>query len=238
MPAQGRGDLGQPGGVRADRRQPDPGIGDHLAVHPDRGTGRHDRPVSGPSLDLLVGARAVRAQRDAHLGQHLGVTDGRLVRAAVELLHRHDPLAGGAADHAARVQRRADRGEILGRVGLAQRSAERAAVADDRVGDDPLGVAEDRERRGQLVGLEQLPMAGHGADPDLGRLDGDVAQLVVQVVDVDQVLEVGQPQLHHRQQAVTARHEPGRVTEAVQQPDGLIHAGRALVLERCRNLHA
>ena len=95
------------------------------------------------------------------------VADRGLVRAAVELLHRHDPLAGAAADHAARVERGADGGQVLGRVGLAERAAERAAVAHDRVGDHPLGVAEDRERRGQLVGLEQLAVAGHRADPDL-----------------------------------------------------------------------
>ena len=90
---------------------------------------------------------------------------------------------------------------------------------------------------GQLVGLEQLAVPGHRADPDLVRLDGDVAELVVQVVDVDQVLEVGQPQLHHRQQAVPAGDQPGRVAQPFQQPDGVIDTGGALVLERCRNLH-
>ena len=74
-----------------------------------------------------------------------------------------------AADDAAGVERRADRGQVLGRVGLAQRAAERAAVAHDRVGDHPLGVAEDRERGGQLGGLQQLAVPGHRADPDLGR---------------------------------------------------------------------
>ena len=118
-----------------------------VAVHPDRRAGRHDRPVAGPALDLLVGAGPARPHRDADLDEHLAVADRRLVRPAVELLHRHDPLAGAAADHAARVERGADRREVLGRVGLAQRAAERAAVAHHRVGDHPLGVAEDRERR-------------------------------------------------------------------------------------------
>jgi hypothetical protein len=32
----------------------------------------------------------------------------------------------------------------------------------------------------------------------IAGLDADVAEFVVQVVDVDQVFEIDQPQLHHR----------------------------------------
>ena len=46
---------------------------------------------------------------------------------------------------------RDDAREVLGRVGLAERAAERAAVADDRVGEDVLGFVEDREEA-----LEQM----------------------------------------------------------------------------------
>ena len=52
-----------------------------------------------------------------------------------------------------------------------------------------------------------------------------------------EVLEVGQPQLHHRQQAVAAGDEPRPVAEPVEQADGVVDAGGAFVLERCRNLH-
>ena len=58
---------------------------------------------------------------------------------------RDDALAVGAADHDLRLERRADRRQVLGRVGLAERAADRAAVAHDRVGDHLLGVAEERE---------------------------------------------------------------------------------------------
>src|SRR5690606_17596815 len=58
-----------------------------------------------------------------------------------------------------------------------------------------------------------------------------------QVVDVDEVLGVRQPQLHHRQQAVAAGDQPGLVTEPGQQPDGVLDAGRTLVLDRRRHLH-
>ena len=46
-------------------------------------------------------------------------------------------------------------------------------------------------------------MAGQRADPDLAALLADVRELR-EVVDVDQVLGIREPQLHHRQQAVPA----------------------------------
>ena len=46
---------------------------------------------------------------------------------------------------------RLDGAEVLGRVGLAQRAADRAAVAHDGVGDDAFGVAEDGAHRRQIV---------------------------------------------------------------------------------------
>ena len=68
-----------------------------------------------------------------------------------------------------RLGRRADRREVLGGVGLAQRAADRAAVAHHRVGDDLLGVAEQREVLGQQVGLEQVDVARERADLDHRR---------------------------------------------------------------------
>src|SRR6478752_1582209 len=81
------GDRGHAGRVRTDSREPDPGVGDDVAVHPDRSPGGRHRPVAGPPLDLGVGAGAVGPDRDPDLGQHLVVLDGRLVRPPVELLH-------------------------------------------------------------------------------------------------------------------------------------------------------
>ena len=235
--AQRLGDGGDAGGVRPDRGQADPRVGDHRAVHPHRGAGRGDRPVAGPAFDLGVGARAVRPQRDPDLGQDLAVLHRRLVGAAEEVAHRDHPLPARAADHAAGVDGGADRGQVLGGVGLAEGAADRAAVADDGVGDDPLRVGEDREVRGELGRLQQLPVPGHRPDPDLVGPDPDVAELVVEVVDVDDVLEVGQPQLHHRQQAVSARDQPGLVTQPLQESDRLVDARGPRVLEGRRNLH-
>ena len=146
------------------------------------------------------------AQREPDLGEQLAVADRGHVRPDVEVLHRDHPLPRGAADHDLRLDRRADGREVLGRVRLAERAADRAAVAHDRVGDHVLGVAEERQVLGEQLGLQQLDVAGQRPDPDLAALLADVGELR-EVVDVDQVLGVGQPELHHRQQAVAARDD-------------------------------
>jgi hypothetical protein len=65
---------------------------------------------------------------------------------------------------------------------------------------------------------------GQRPDPQpVAVLDDEVE--LGEVVDVDEPLGPGEPQLHHRQQAVPAGDE--RVA----------HAGGAGVVERCRDLH-
>ena len=112
---------------------------------PDGGRRRGDRPVAGAALDLLVRAAGAGAQPQTDLGEHLAGADRGHVRADVEVLHPDHALAVGAADHDLALAAAADGREVLGRVGLAERAADRAAVAHDRVGDHLLGVAEERE---------------------------------------------------------------------------------------------
>ena len=138
---------------------------------------------------------------------------------------------------ATRAERGEDRVEVLGRVGLAERAADRAAVAHRRVGDHLLGLAHDREVPGEQVGLEDVAVARQRADPDLAALLADVAELGLERVDVDQVLGRREPQLHHRQQRVAAGDEPGLRAEPLQQRDRLVDARRARVVERRRYLH-
>src|SRR4051812_9721934 len=114
----------------ADRGQPDPDVGDRVAtVQPQGGTGGRHRPVTDPTLDLLVRAAAAGADREPDLDEQLTVADDRLVRALVELPGRDGARAVVAADDAVRVHRGERRGEVLRRVGLAQRAADGAAVA-------------------------------------------------------------------------------------------------------------
>ena len=123
------------------------------------------------------------------------------------------------------------------RIGLAQRPADRAPVAHDRIGDHTLGVVQHREvlagdRRRQEVGV-----AGHRADDEVVAVDGDRAELAGQIVDVDQVLRPGEAELHHRQQAVPAGDHARLRAELLEERDRMVDAGGTFVGERCWNLH-
>jgi hypothetical protein len=218
-----------------DRRQPDrterdARVGDLATVDPDGGRRRDDRPVAGPALDLLVRATGAGTQLEANLGQELAVADRSHVGADVEVLHPDDALAIRAADHDLGLRRRADRREVLGRVGLAERTADRPAVANDGVGDHLLRLAKQRKVLGQQLGVEEIDVPGERPDPDLAVLLADVGELV-EVVDVDQVLGLCEPQLHHRQQAVPAGDDPRPGAALLERCDGAVDARRALVLE-------
>ena len=153
----------------------------------------------------------------------------------MELAGGHRALAVLGVQHDRCRQRRHHRREVFRGVRLAQRPPDRPPVAHDRVGDHPLGLTEDRVVLVGDSGFEQLAMPGHGADADLVALDTHIGE--VEIVDVDQVLGSGESQLHHRQQAVPPGNEPGLRAQPIQQRDGVVDAGRALVLERRWNLH-
>jgi hypothetical protein len=79
-----------------------------------------------------------------------------------------------------------------------------------------LGVSEDREGRRQQIRFEQFAVASHRPDTYLVSFLADVAQLIVQTVDVDQGVEVGQTKFHHWQKTVAARDDARAVTAFVQ----------------------
>ena len=213
-----------------------PRVGDAPALQPERGGDGDYRKVPRPALDLLVGAAAPRPHREPDLGEDLAVLDRSHVGANVEVIHRNHALAVRADDHDARLQRRADRGQVLGGIGLGQRAADRPAVSHRRIGDHLLRVDEERELPGEELGLEQLTVARHGPDPDLSLHLPDVGELV-EVVDVDQALGIGEPQLHHRQQAVAAGQDAGLGPVFLQELDRVLDARRPLVLDRPGCLH-
>ena len=102
------------------------------------------------------------------------------------------------------------------------------------VGDDAFGVVEDREVLAGEGRVEQVRVPGQGADAQLVAVEPDEGELG-QAVDVDEHLGLGQPQLHHRDQAVAAGHDPG--LRPAQQRQRVLDAGRPLVLDVRRNLH-
>ncbi|CFR85116.1 Uncharacterised protein [Mycobacterium tuberculosis] len=164
------------------------------------------------------------------------------VRPDQEVVDRYLTFTRGPFRQAHRIQNGAHGRQVLGRIRLAERTAQGAAVADHRVGDHPLGIAEDRAHRRQRIGVQNLSMAGHRTQPNqvgiVDSADHDVAEFGGQVVDVHEVLGVGDAQLHHRQQAVPAGDHPRSLPQPIQQSDGVVHAGGTFVFERPRYLHA
>ncbi len=79
-------------------------------------------------------------------------------------------------------------------------------------------------------------MPGHRTDAHSTVVVGHVPERVSQRIDVDHVLGGGQPQLHHRQQAVTAGEQPGLRTELFEQRKRVLHTRGAFVPERCWDL--
>ena len=99
---------------------------DGVAVELTNAPGGGDRPVAGTPLDLLVGAAGAGPDRHPDLGEHLGRPDDRLVRAGVELARRHRALAARASGSPSSRRSADDDGrQVLGRIGLAQRAADR-----------------------------------------------------------------------------------------------------------------
>ncbi len=178
----------------------------------------------------------MRTDGHTDLHQKLRLVQRGLVRSEEELPDADGAPASGALGDEGRPQCREGRGQVLRRIGLAQRTAHGAAVAYERIGDDPLRVPQDGEvfaddRRG-----EQFRVADHRSDGQVVPVHPDQRQLA-EAVDVDEGFGLGQPQFHHRQQAVSARHHPCLGAVPCEQLDRLLEAGGPLVLECSRNLH-
>jgi len=81
-------------------------------------------------------------------------------------------------------------------------------------------------------------VARHRPDPYDVAVGLDVAEGAVQVVDVDEVLRRGEPELHHRQQAVPPGDHPRLLAQPLEEADRVLDAGGAGVLDRRGHLHA
>ena len=99
-----------------------------------------------------------------------------------------------------------------------------------------LGFGEDAVVLGEHRRRQQRRMASHRPDGDLPAVHADVVE-VGERVDVDQHLGAGEAELHHRQQAVAAGHDPRLGAVLLEQRECVIHGRGALVFERRRCLH-
>ena len=160
-----------------------------------------------------------------------GSSDG-LEQALEELPGGDLAAAGGAARDQRGVEHEDHRRQVARGVGVHQRAADRAAVADLRVADLAGGVGEQRQLAAEQAGVRHVVMGGEGPDRDVAVLLPDVGELA-EPADVDQHLGHGQPELHEREQRVPAGQE-FRVLAALRgQAQGLVHRPGPLVGEGC-----
>src|SRR5258706_92655 len=80
--------------------------------------------VADPASHLLIGASAAGDDRDPELGKDLAGADDCLVRPGVEVPGLYRPGPGQTVDHHRGLQGCECGGEVLRRVGLAQRAAD------------------------------------------------------------------------------------------------------------------
>ena len=183
----------------------DAGVGDRAAVDPHRRRRGRDREVAGAPFDLLVRAAGSATDRDPHLGEHLVGADRCRERPDVEPVHADDALAFRTPDHDVGLQRRHTprTGPRRRRPGRAILRSCRGCARPDRRSPPRRhgtpGTAAQATRSRVVRRAASAPRSGSR------RSARRCTTSSFEVVDVDQVLGVREPQLHHRQQASARR---------------------------------
>src|SRR5215213_3962308 len=201
-----------------------------LPTHPHRDPQGRRGVVAGPPLHLEVGASLGRP-RDPGLREDLVRLDGRLERPHGQVLDGDGPLSTRSAHHDLGPERDEGRREVLRWVRVGEGAADRAHIPHQRVGDKFLRVREQRVPLPHHRGLQEVPVAGEGPDPQRPLVLPDVAELAVQLVYVYEHLREGQPQLHHRDQAVPPGQKAGLRPVPLQEFDCFLDRGGNLVVE-------
>ena len=151
-----------------------------------------------------------------------------------KLVDGDDPLAvGPVGNHFGTYGQHRGR-VIVGGVAVGDVAAHRGAVANDGIGDHRRGVEQNGVALGNHIVVLQRCLADQRADFQVAVFFDDLVECR-DVADVDDVAGLRQPQLHHGQQTVAARHHLGLVAQLGEQLDGGIEAAGSVVVELRRN---
>ena len=165
------------------------------------------------------------------LDRHLVVGEDGLERAGHELVGGDRAAPARALDHHDAAEGHHHRSPVALRVGVAQRADQRAAGADDRVGDQRRRGGHRGLAAGQDRGPLQSGMAAQRTDVE-GAVGVDAVVVEIrEVVDVDQQLGRGEAQLHQRHQALPPCQHLGLTSAGAQQADGVLEGSGTLVAE-------
>ena len=108
------------------------------------------------------------------------------------------------------------------------------AVAHLRIGDHQGGFVQDRRQFRNQVRASQLMLRGHRSDQDAVAVAADSFE-AINTVQVDQVVGRGEPQLHHRNEAVAAGERARLAVKRGKQFDCIGHRRWPMIDERTRN---
>ena len=211
-------------GVGAETEEPDAAATDAIRLvelDGDRGPG--DGEVAVAAGELARRRTRDRPDRTGNDdgGEQLVVGDRRRPEAGEELGGGDGPDAAGRADLELGVERQRHGGVLGGRVGVGQRPADGAPVADLEVADQRASpgraAAPTRRPRSSARSAAWVVMAPiRSCEPDRS-----IPRSSSSAADVDQVLERGEPQRQHRHEALAAGQQLGAVAELGERRDGL-----------------
>ena len=120
---------------------------------------------------------------------------------------------------------------VLGRrIGVGERTSDRAPISDLEVADHGRDEREQGHRLGHHGVVLDDGVTGRGPDEQRSVLTLDALQLP-DASDVHEMLEPGQAHRQHRHQALTSGDDLGSVTEVLQQRHRLSGGGGHVVLE-------
>ena len=204
-----------------------------------------DRVVADLAFQLEVGAAAVgtartsgrtaaatrapAGRRNTNLGQNLPRLQRGHEQPMKEVVHPDAALPLRPPRHHLGAQRDHRRRMIIRRIPVRHIPADRGPVPHERVGDDLGGVEEDRVACGHHRALLQRRLGHQRPNPQMAALLGDRVQ-PGHPPDVHDVRRRRQPQLEHRQQTLSARHDLG-VVELAKQRERLLQAAGCVIVE-------
>ena len=219
----------------------DPGRAARCRTAATRSSSSSSTATAAPAMAKSPWRRAnssiANPHRPCHTGKVTPVSSSSSPRAVV---HRpvkksaggHRPPAGGRQHLELGVERERDGRVLGGGVGVGERAADRAAVADLEVADERRGPGQQRDRVGDARRERSIVAC---VVPAPIRTDAvaplDAAQLL-DPTEVDEVLEGGQPQGEHRDEALAAGEQLRDVAELGEQGHRLLGGRRRVVLER------
>ncbi len=180
--------------------------------------------------DDRLGARAVR---EVHRLQHLGRFERRRVRPLEERLRVELTATRGPDDAQTRAQRHCAEGHLAGRIGMTQRAAERAAIADLPVADEGDGFREQRDPLADHRGCLQCGVARQRPDAH-HTVTRDDAIEPRDPVDIDNCRRPQESHAQERHEALPAGKQPRVAGEALEGGERLLRRRCREVLERGR----